>query len=102
MNSTDAPKPEILHESTETGGRYFIPLDEGLEAEMTYRFQSKDIIVIDHTFVPAAARGHGIAERLVKRGVADARTSGLKIVPACSYAAAQFRRHADWSDLLAG
>jgi predicted GNAT family acetyltransferase len=59
------------------------------------------VLAIDHTFVPPSHRGRNLAERLVTTGVADARLEGSKIHPYCSYVAAQFRRHPEWSDLLA-
>jgi predicted GNAT family acetyltransferase len=36
----------------------------------------------------------------VARGVADARAAGKHILPLCPFAAAQFRRHSEWRDLL--
>ena len=33
-------------------------------------------------------------------GLEDARAAGKKIIPLCPFAAAQFRRHPEWSDLL--
>jgi predicted GNAT family acetyltransferase len=68
---------------------------------MTYRRVAPDVIAIDHTWVPRQHRGGGIAEQLVRRGIADARAENLRIEPVCSYVAAQFRRHPEWSDLLA-
>jgi predicted GNAT family acetyltransferase len=47
-------------------------------------------------------RGKGLAEALVKRGIEDARKEGRKIMPLCSFVRTEFRRHPDWSDLLAG
>ena len=82
-------------------GRYFMRLDDGSEAEMTYRLQGENIMAIDHTFVPPHHRGGGIAERLVKRGIEDARANDQKIDPVCPYVAVQFRRHPEWRDLLA-
>lgn len=101
MSENPDGEPEILHHADATGGRYLIRLASGEEAEMTYQRQGEDVIVIDHTFVPVSARGQGLAEKLVKRGVADARATGVRIVPQCSYAAILFRRHPDWADLLA-
>ena len=40
-----------------------------------------------------------MAARLVEAMVADARTEGFRIVPACSYVEAAFRRHPEWADL---
>jgi uncharacterized protein len=57
--------------------------------------------VADHTFVPPAMRGQGVAEKLVDALVADARAQGFRIVPQCSYVEALFRRHPEWADLLA-
>ena len=43
-----------------------------------------------------------IGLKLVERGVADARAAGRKIIPLCPFAAAQFRRHPEWADVLKG
>ena len=36
----------------------------------------------------------------VTRAVEDARAAGKKIIPLCPFAAAQFRRHPEWADVL--
>jgi uncharacterized protein len=88
---------------TETGsrGRYSYRVD-GQEAELTYSKAGEGLIIIDHTGVPPAFRGQGVAEALVTRAVMDARAAGKRVLPLCSYAAAQFRRHPDWADVLEG
>lgn len=60
-----------------------------------------DVRVADHTIVPPEIGGRGIAAKLVEALVADARAQGFRIVPECSYIAAAFKRHPDWTDLLA-
>lgn len=55
--------------------------------------------VADHTLVPPAIGGRGVAGRLVEALIADARAEGFTIVPACSYVAAAFDRHPEWADL---
>lgn len=92
---------DITHQSGANAGRYSILLDDGSEAEMTYRVVSGKVMAIDHTFVPRQHRGGQIAESLVVRGVEDARTNGFRIDPVCPYVAVQFRRHPEWQDLLA-
>lgn len=82
-----------------TGGQYTLRID-GEVAEMTFSRASAKLIIIDHTGVPESLRGQGIGERLVARAVADARSEGFKIVPLCTFAAAQFRRHEDFRDVL--
>jgi len=89
------------HERETGRGRYVIYLPDGSEAEMTYVRRGDDVVVADHTFVPPEFRGQGIAEILMNEAIADARASGHRIVPLCSYVAAQFRRHPEWADLRA-
>lgn len=55
--------------------------------------------VAEHTVVPRAIGGRGVAARLVEALIADARAEGFTVVPACSYVAAAFDRHPDWADL---
>ena len=92
--------PEIHREESDTKGRYWIEMDSH-EAEMTYSRAGESTIIIDHTGVPDAFRGQGIAAKLVERGIADAREEGRKIVPLCPYVKAQFDRHPEWADLRA-
>lgn len=56
--------------------------------------------VFTHTLVPPELRGRGLAEALVRAALADARASGLKVVPACSYVARFVERHREYADLL--
>jgi predicted GNAT family acetyltransferase len=58
-------------------------------------------MVFTHTFVPPELRGRGIAEQLVRAALADARKSGQKVVPACSYVALFLQRNKEYADLLA-
>ena len=57
--------------------------------------------VATHTLVPRAIGGRGVAAKLVEALIADARAEGFRIVPACSYVEAMFRRHPDWAELRA-
>jgi predicted GNAT family acetyltransferase len=91
----------IEREEDEFRGRYVIHLGPEAEGELTFRKTGANTITIDHTGTPPAFRGRGIAQLLVDRMIADARQSGTRIVPLCSYVVAQFRRHPDWADLLA-
>lgn len=58
-------------------------------------------MVFTHTLVPPELRGRGIAEQLVRVALADARSAGRKVVPACSYVARFIERHREFEDLLA-
>jgi predicted GNAT family acetyltransferase len=90
----------IVREEWKGGGRWVMVVD-GHEAEMTYTRNSPTVIQIDHTGVPEAVRARGIGQALVEQAVADARREGFRIVPVCSFAEAQFRRHPKWRDVLA-
>ena len=91
----------IQREDAGNGGRYVVYLPDGSEAELTYSRRDKSTLVADHTGVPPAYRNEGIALKLVEAAMADARAEGTRIVPLCSYVAAQFRRHPEWADLRA-
>jgi hypothetical protein len=92
---------EITLEETESKGRYGYRVGADA-AELTISKAGEGLIIIDHTLVPDAFRGQGVGQALVTRAVADARAAGKKVLPLCTYAAAQFRRHPDWADVLQG
>jgi predicted GNAT family acetyltransferase len=60
-----------------------------------------DARLVDHTIVPPAIGGRGIAAKLVEAIVADARAQGFKVLPECSYVVAAFDRHPEWADIRA-
>ena len=86
-------------ETSHGGYRAELP-GAGRPAELTWQAMGP-LRIADHTFVPPEMRGQGVAQVLVEALVADAREQGFRIVPQCSYVAAQFRRHPEWADLLA-
>lgn len=98
MSSSRAQPLTIEREEGPTKGSYFA-LVEGHRAEMTYA-RAAAMIIIDHTGVPDAFRGQGVGAKMVERAVEDARAAGKIIIPLCPFAAAQFRRHPEWADVL--
>jgi uncharacterized protein len=92
--------PEIRLEESDGKGRYVLKGPNGEEAEMTFTKVGAHQIIIDHTEVPDAFRGHGAGLRLVSRAVEDARAAGKTIIPLCPFANSQFRRHPEWADVL--
>ncbi|SLN49465.1 GNAT family N-acetyltransferase [Pseudooctadecabacter jejudonensis] len=70
------------------------------EAEMTYSILSPTSRIVDHTAVPKALEGQGLAYLLMQHLIADARNKGYKIVPLCPYVNAQRAKHPDWADLF--
>ena len=95
---TVAPEAIGLEEGA-SKGRYLYRAD-GAEAAMTFSKAGAKLVIIDHTEVPDAFRGQGVGQAMVARAVADARAAGKHILPLCPFAAAQFRRHPEWADVL--
>jgi len=92
---------EITHEGTDARGEYRAILPGTHAVGRLTWFSRGDARIADHTLVPPEIGGKGVAAALVDALIADARSEGFKIVPACSYIAAQFKRHPEWSELLA-
>lgn len=90
--------PEIRHERE--AHRFALELDGGC-AFITYRERAGRVLDLDHTFVPAASRGSGIASQLTAHALRHARQHGYKVVPSCPFVAAFMERHPEYRDLLA-
>ena len=75
-------------------------VEQGLTAFADY-YERGDMLVIPHVESPVPLRGKGTAGRLMLGLAEIARQDGLKLAPTCSYAVAWFRRHPEWSDVLA-
>lgn len=58
-------------------------------------------VLLTHVEAPVHLRGKGLASQLLQDIANAARDNGQKITPGCSYAAHWFRRHRDFSDVLA-
>jgi predicted GNAT family acetyltransferase len=52
-----------------------------------------DILDLQHTEVPASAKGQGVGDALVRRALAYARERGLRVMATCPYVQAWLRRH---------
>lgn len=63
--------------------------------------QRDGVRVAEHTIVPPAIGGRGVAGKLVDALVADAREQGFKVMPVCSYVVAKFDEHPEWADIRA-
>jgi predicted GNAT family acetyltransferase len=74
--------------------------DHGVTVFMNYRLAG-DVISLDHTETPVAARGRGLASRLVAGALDQIRARGLKIVPRCPFVRAFLEKHPEYRELLA-
>ncbi len=82
-------------------GRYVARI-EGIDAEgeITFTHRGPGIISADHTGVPEAMGGHGVARALLNFMLEDARSTGFRIIPICPFVRGQYARHPEWADLF--
>jgi uncharacterized protein len=73
---------------------------EGHLAVAEYVLEGEQML-FTHTLVPPELRGRGLAEKLVRAGLAEARAQQRRVVPACSYVAAFIARNPEFKELLA-
>lgn len=71
----------------------------GYTAHADYVIDS-NVITFTHTIVPPELEGQGIASRLIKAALEDARGRGLKVVPQCPFVAAYIDKHPEWREIL--
>jgi predicted GNAT family acetyltransferase len=67
---------------------------EGETAFLAYE-RSADALVLVHTEVPPALRGHHLGETLVKAALDAAAAEKLRIVALCPFVRAYLRKHPD-------
>lgn len=84
----------ISHE--QSASRFTTEID-GHFAELDYTVAG-NVMTITHTRVPQPIGGRGIAAELMRAALEVADERGWSINPACSYAAAYMRKHAQASD----
>lgn len=90
--STHDPEAAVQHNAA--AHRYEI-VAAGATALAEYRDEDGRR-VFHHTFVPPALRGRGLAEKLVRHALSDARARNLRVVPACSYVATFIERNPEF------
>ena len=88
--------PEI-HDNTEAH-RYELPV-AGEVAVVIYNLSDRNLMITE-TLVPEALEGQGIASRLAKHVIADARSRGLVILPVCPFFSAYLQKHPEHSDVV--
>jgi len=71
----------------------------GMLAVLVYRIVLGRML-IQHTEVPPALEGRGLAAKLTRVALEYARNEKLQVVPACSYTASFMAKHPEFNDLL--
>ncbi len=65
---------------------------------MVYNLSEPNLMITE-TLVPEALEGHGIASRLAKHVIADAKAHGLLILPVCPFFSAYFQKHPELAEV---
>ena len=79
--------------------RFEAQTGDGPSSFLSYTFED-NYVVFDHTFVPDELRGRGIAAKLARAALEEARQRRWKVVPRCSYVAAFIKRNPEFADLV--
>ena len=85
----------------EPAAQRFVSDAAGGAALIHYREAGDRVLDFDHTFVPVASRGGGLASQLTEHALRYAREHGFKVVASCPFVAAYIERHPEQRDLLA-
>ena len=88
--------PEI-HDNAELT-RYELPVD-GEVAIVTYNLSPPNLMITE-TLVPERLEGQGIASRLAKHVLADAKARDLLILPVCPFFSAYLQKHPEHAEAV--
>jgi predicted GNAT family acetyltransferase len=79
--------------------RYELSIDGEVVGFTTYRARP-GLIAFIHTEVDEDHRGEGLADRLIRSALQDARTRGLAVLPFCPFVNAFIERHREFEALV--
>ncbi|TFW14063.1 N-acetyltransferase [Brevundimonas intermedia] len=78
--------------------RYELPVD-GEVAIVTYNLSPPNLMITE-TLVPERLEGQGIASRLAKHVLADAKARDLLILPVCPFFSAYLQKHPEHAEAV--
>lgn len=86
-----------IHDNTEMH-RYELAVD-GDVAVVTYNLPASGLMITE-TIVPVSLEGKGLASRLAKHVIADAKQRGLAILPVCPFFSSYLKKHPEHADAV--
>jgi uncharacterized protein len=89
-------EPEI-HDNADLN-RYELPVG-GDVAVVTYNLSPPNLMITE-TLVPEKLEGQGIAGRLARHVIADAKARSLVILPVCPYFSAYLKKHPEHAEAV--
>ncbi|WP_048439447.1 GNAT family N-acetyltransferase [Caenimonas sp. SL110] len=90
---------EVTVSDNPSAHRYEAMMDGELAAFADYESQA-GALLLPHTEVLPKFEGKGVASKLAKFVLADARSRGLQVIPACEFMAGYIRKHPEYLDLV--
>lgn len=96
MSKIDLDKLEI--KDNEEKKRYEVDLGDAIA--MIEYIPTKKMIVFTHTEVPRAYEGQGIANRMIRHVLDEARKNQLLVNPMCPFVKLFIRRHPEYRDIV--
>ena len=86
-----------IHDNAELH-RYELPV-EGDIAVVTYNLSPPNLMITE-TLVPQALEGQGIASRLTKHVLEDAKSRDLLILPVCPFFSSYLQKHPEHAEAV--
>ena len=96
MEEPDPNTLQVVHHHD----RSRFQIDLGGQSAVADYIRSGDRVSLNHTMVPYAHRGKGIAAILVREALDWARAEGLTVRPQCSYVGYFIAQNPEYKDLL--
>ena len=93
---------ELVHDVD--ASTYRLAADGATLSHADYRVRDAagdTVYVFHHTYTEPVHRGQGLAERVVRYALDDARTRGVKVSATCWFVADFLRGHDEYADLVA-
>ncbi len=95
---SEPTRPAVVVEQIPEESRFVVRTAKG-EGELRYNVIGEQII-LEHTEVPKAMEGQGIAGALAKFGLEYARDHNLRVIPVCPFVISYLKRHPEYQALL--
>jgi predicted GNAT family acetyltransferase len=81
--------------------RYEVHVGTELAGFVAYQLRYHDTVIsLMHTEIEPAFEGEGLASRLARYTLDDARKRGLAVLPFCPYISAWIKKHPEYTDLV--
>lgn len=90
---------EIKHKEQAEGGVFYIHSEHKRLGEMTFFWEDKSRINLDHTAVSEDLKGQGAGKQLLAAAVKFAREHKIQIVASCPFAKAILEKTAEYADV---